>query len=111
MTFDGLATVTLEATDPNDVRDHFITVRSSLALYPSISPKDTILVVTIRACTVSTLSFTQVDLQLYSTYAMPSLSFSYEEFTQEPDCGYDLEYNIRDKDTNTGAYSPLPSFL
>lgn len=111
MTFDGVNTVTLAAVDPADVRDHFITVRSSLSLYPGITPKDTILVVTIRACTVETLGFTQVAPQLFSTYAMSSLSFSYVGFTQEPDCQYDLAYTIREKDPDNGSYSPLPAFL
>ena len=56
MTFDGQITLSITATNPADMKDHFISVQASLSDYPSIQPVETVLIVTIEGCIIEALS-------------------------------------------------------
>ena len=71
-------------------------MQASLADYPSVSPVQSDISVTIEGCVVQALTFFQPE-QKY-TYDIhlseQPLFFSYEEFAQQPDCNYPIDYQI-----------------
>ena len=51
-----------------------------------------------------------MSAQSYNIYT-PQIQFSFAEFVQTPACGYTLDYTFWIKDSSTGVYSALPSFI
>ena len=88
-------------------------MQASLADFPSVSPVQSDISVTIEGCIVQALTFIQPELKYtYDIHLSEQpLVFSYEEFTQEPNCNYPVDYQIANKLLNFGYYSDLPEFI
>ena len=113
MTFDWQQTLTFSAMEQSDIGDHIITVQASLRDFPSVSPVQSDITVTIEGCIVQSLSFIPPEKEYtYDIHLSEQpLIFSYAEFTQEPDCNYPVDYEIANKWLNFGYYSELPEFF
>ena len=99
----------MESIDTADVGLYKIDAKMYFAKYPT-KFQTTTFTVEIIYCAVTDLQQQPVPYQFYNVYT-PSFTFAASLFTQIPNCGYTLEYSIKLKDMNTGAYEPLPAWI
>lgn len=102
----------MQTDDPLDVGEYTLQMTVSLDAYPSITKTQSFKVFIVE-CTVSDLilpATPQPKITYNIYYALKS--FTVASFTQSPQCGYPIDYQVQIKDPFTGTYSPVdPAWL
>ena len=104
-----MLTLGLPETNITEVNTYTIQITIRLVEYPTITATSTFKA-HVTNCQVTSLMKTAVIAQYYNIYT-PPIQFSFEEFVQTPACSYSLVYTFWVKNSSTGVYSILPSFI
>ena len=85
MKFDGERTLEFRSTNSDDIGQILIAFTASLMDYPAVASSETVLLfVEIKECVVESLSFEQVEPQVYTLFSTSPdqpLVFSFAEFS------------------------------
>ena len=105
----NVITLGLPATALTHVGTYTIVITMRLVNFPT-TIKTATLTASVTNCVVTSLTKTAISAQYYNIYT-PEIHFTYTEFVQTPACAYSLVYTFWVKNSITGVYSVLPSFI